>query len=118
MLIDLSGIDELAGIDGQRRRACASAPASRSPTLARDPAIAARYRAVAQAAAQVAGPGHRAMATVGGNLCLDTRCIYYNQSEWWRRANKYCLKHAATSATSRRKASAAMRPSAAILRRH
>jgi 4-hydroxybenzoyl-CoA reductase subunit beta len=32
------------------------------------------------------------MATVGGNLCLDTRCIYYNQSEWWRSANAYCLK--------------------------
>ena len=30
---------------------------------------------------------------MGGNLCLDTRCIYYNQSEWWRRANGYCLKH-------------------------
>jgi 4-hydroxybenzoyl-CoA reductase subunit beta len=26
-------------------------------------------------------------------LCLDTRCIYYNQSEWWRHANAYCLKH-------------------------
>ncbi|MGZ9052942.1 MAG: FAD binding domain-containing protein, partial [Rhodoplanes sp.] len=36
---------------------------------------------------------HRSMATVGGNLCLDTRCIYYNQSEWWRRSNRYCLKH-------------------------
>jgi 4-hydroxybenzoyl-CoA reductase subunit beta len=33
------------------------------------------------------------MGTVGGNLCLDTRCIYYNQSEWWRSANKYCLKY-------------------------
>jgi len=33
------------------------------------------------------------MATVGGNLCLDTRCIYYNQSEWWRSANAYCLKN-------------------------
>jgi len=33
------------------------------------------------------------LATVGGNLCLDTRCIYYNQSEWWRHANDYCLKH-------------------------
>ena len=32
------------------------------------------------------------LGTVGGNLCLDTRCIYYNQSEWWRRANGYCLK--------------------------
>ena len=33
------------------------------------------------------------MATVGGNLCQDTRCIYYNQSEWWRSANDFCLKH-------------------------
>ena len=39
------------------------------------------------------GPTHRNMGTVGGNLCLDTRCIYYNQSEWWRAANRYCLKY-------------------------
>jgi 4-hydroxybenzoyl-CoA reductase subunit beta len=32
------------------------------------------------------------MGTVGGNLCLDTRCIFYNQSEWWRSANDHCLK--------------------------
>ena len=32
------------------------------------------------------------MGTVGGNLCLDTRCIFYNQSEWWRDANNHCLK--------------------------
>jgi 4-hydroxybenzoyl-CoA reductase subunit beta len=32
------------------------------------------------------------MGTVGGNLCLDTRCIFYNQSDWWRRANNHCLK--------------------------
>src|SRR5207342_2518557 len=41
----------------------------------------------------IAAPGHRAIGTVGGNLCLDTRCIYYNQSEWWRSANAYCLKN-------------------------
>ena len=32
------------------------------------------------------------MGTVGGNLCLDTRCIFYNQSQWWRAANNHCLK--------------------------
>jgi 4-hydroxybenzoyl-CoA reductase subunit beta len=32
------------------------------------------------------------MGTVGGNLCLDTRCIFYNQSDWWRSANNHCLK--------------------------
>jgi 4-hydroxybenzoyl-CoA reductase subunit beta len=47
---------------------------------------------LAQAAAFIAGPTHRNMGTVGGNLCLDTRCIFYNQSEWWRSANHHCLK--------------------------
>ena len=92
LLIDLSAIDELAEIrtdeHGTRIGAAVTIAA-----LARDPAVAATYRAVAQAAEAVAGPGHRALGTVGGNLCLDTRCIYYNQSEWWRRANDYCLKH-------------------------
>lgn len=46
-----------------------------------------------QAAAAVAGPAHRTVATLGGNLCVDTRCVFYNQSEWWRRSNNYCLKH-------------------------
>ncbi len=45
-----------------------------------------------QAAEAVGAPGHRVLGTLGGNLCLDTRCIYYNQSEWWRSANGFCLK--------------------------
>jgi len=61
--------------------------------LAADAVVAAALPAVAEAAASIAGPGHRSVATVGGNLCLDTRCVYYNQSEWWRRSNGYCLKH-------------------------
>ena len=51
------------------------------------------FPAVVQAATTIAGPSHRNLATVGGNLCLDTRCIYYNQGEWWRSSNGYCLKH-------------------------
>jgi 4-hydroxybenzoyl-CoA reductase subunit beta len=50
------------------------------------------YPVLAQAAGFIAGPTHRNMGTVGGNLCLDTRCLYYNQSEWWRAANNHCLK--------------------------
>ena len=49
--------------------------------------------ALREAARSVAAPGHRSAATLGGNLCLDTRCVYYNQSEHWRRSNNYCLKH-------------------------
>jgi 4-hydroxybenzoyl-CoA reductase subunit beta len=61
--------------------------------LAGDERVRRDYAAVAEAAGEVAGPTHRAYATLGGNLCLDTRCIYYNQSEWWRKSNDYCLKH-------------------------
>ncbi len=92
LLIDLSGVPELAGIEagptGVRIGAGVTIAA-----LATCPAIVERYAAVAQAAEAIAGPAHRTMGTVGGNLCLDTRCVYYNQSEWWRRSNGYCLKH-------------------------
>jgi 4-hydroxybenzoyl-CoA reductase subunit beta len=60
--------------------------------LAADERIAGRYAAIGEAARAVAGPGHRSVATLGGNLCLATRCVFYNQSEWWRQANGYCLK--------------------------
>jgi 4-hydroxybenzoyl-CoA reductase subunit beta len=51
-----------------------------------------QYRGLYQAAAQVASPHLRNMGTLGGNLCLDTRCNYYNQNEDWRRAIGYCMK--------------------------
>src|SRR5712671_7304499 len=60
--------------------------------LSAHPDVIAHYPVVAQAAGSIAGPTHRNMGTVGGNLCLDTRCIFYNQSQWWREANNHCLK--------------------------
>lgn len=92
LLVDLSGIDELARIEITGNGLTIGAGVTIA-TLSRNPLIAAQYRALAQAAEAIAGPGHRVMGTVGGNLCLDTRCIYYNQSEWWRKANAFCLKN-------------------------
>lgn len=92
LLVDLSGIDELNEIKTNGHGATIGAGVTIA-TLARNTAIASQYRGLAQAAEAIAGPGHRNMGTVGGNLCLDTRCIYYNQSEWWRNANAYCLKN-------------------------
>jgi len=51
-----------------------------------------KYRALWQAAAQVATVHLRNMGTLGGNLCLDTRCNYYNQNYEWRKAIDFCLK--------------------------
>lgn len=55
-------------------------------------AVREQYRGLYQAAAQVASPHLRNMGTLGGNLCLDTRCNYYNQNEDWREAIGYCMK--------------------------
>jgi 4-hydroxybenzoyl-CoA reductase subunit beta len=55
-------------------------------------AVRAAHPALARAAGLVAGPQLRNMGTLGGNLCLDTRCTYYNQSFFWREALGFCLK--------------------------
>jgi 4-hydroxybenzoyl-CoA reductase subunit beta len=49
-------------------------------------------KALRQAAHQVATVHLRNMGTLGGNLCLDTRCNYYNQNYEWRKAIDFCLK--------------------------
>jgi 4-hydroxybenzoyl-CoA reductase subunit beta len=59
--------------------------------LARDHRLAS-WRALRQAAGAVATPHIRNVGTLGGNLCLDTRCNYYNQNAEWRRAIDYCMK--------------------------
>jgi 4-hydroxybenzoyl-CoA reductase subunit beta len=51
-----------------------------------------KHRALWQAASQVATVHLRNMGTLGGNLCLDTRCTYYNQNHEWRKAIDFCLK--------------------------
>ncbi|MFQ5669680.1 MAG: FAD binding domain-containing protein [Acidobacteriota bacterium] len=60
--------------------------------LVRNPRIRRQYGALWQAAVQIATPHLRNMGTLGGNLCLDTRCHYYDQSFDWRRAIGFCLK--------------------------
>jgi 4-hydroxybenzoyl-CoA reductase subunit beta len=57
-----------------------------------NPAVREKYAGLWQAAAQVATVHLRNMGTLGGNLCLDTRCNYYNQNYEWRKAIDFCLK--------------------------
>lgn len=90
-LIDLGAIAELRRLELNTDGLVIGAGV-RLEELANHPAIVRDYGALAQAAQSVAGPTHRVVATVGGNLCLDTRCRFYNQSEPWRAGNQYCLK--------------------------
>jgi 4-hydroxybenzoyl-CoA reductase subunit beta len=56
------------------------------------PVVRDRWPAVARAAGLVSSPPLRNAGTIGGNLCVDTRCTYYNQTEPWRAAIGYCMK--------------------------
>ncbi len=60
--------------------------------LEKSPFIQQEWPSLAKAAQMVAVPPIRHEATVGGNICLDTRCIFYNQSETWRSGQKDCFK--------------------------
>jgi 4-hydroxybenzoyl-CoA reductase subunit beta len=60
--------------------------------IVRDARVRGPYAALRQAAAQVATPHLRNMGTIGGNLCLDTRCNYYDQNYEWRKSIDFCLK--------------------------
>ena len=86
-LIALTGIPELRTIALPRVGA-----AVRLETIAADPAVAAAWPAVAEAAASIATPLVRASGTVGGNLMVDTRCFFFNQSRFWRHSLGGCLK--------------------------
>jgi 4-hydroxybenzoyl-CoA reductase subunit beta len=91
----MNGVQELHAI-GVDEKSIELGASARLSEIAEHPAINKYYPVVAQAAAHIAGPTHRNMGTIGGNLCLDTRCIFYNQSEWWRSANNHCLKTTGT----------------------
>jgi 4-hydroxybenzoyl-CoA reductase subunit beta len=95
VLIDMNRVPELTVIKADANSLDVGASVKLA-ALAEHPVIVRHYPALAQAASRVAGPTQRNMGTVGGNLCLDTRCIFYNQSEWWRDANSHCLKTSGT----------------------
>lgn len=91
VLIDLGGVGELREFRASANTLRLGAGVTLA-TIAADASVQKRLPALAQAALAVAGPTHRTAATLGGNLCLDTRCQYYNQSEPWREGNQFCMK--------------------------
>ena len=96
-VVSLMSIGELSGIDvtdpSQEARIGAT---TLLEDLVRDAALRDRFPALAQAVASISSPPLRHMGTLGGNICLDTRCTYYNQTEDWRRAIDYCMKEDGT----------------------
>jgi len=89
-LVGLRAIRELRGVQANGRvtiGACTTLTA-----VATHPVIARDYPALATAAGVVSSPQLRNMGTLGGNVCVDTRCNYYNQTFEWRKAIGFCMK--------------------------
>ena len=92
VLIGLRGIKALKGISGSPEQGFRIGSGVTLTMLAGHPALNQCYPALAQAAGSVSTPQLRNMGTIGGNLFLDTRCNYYNQTEFWRHSIGYCMK--------------------------
>ena len=93
-VVSLMGLRELRGIsaNGDLRLGATAI----LDDVAGHPVVRADYPALARAVESISSPPLRNMATLGGNLCLDTRCTYYNQTEEWRRSIDYCMKEEGT----------------------
>lgn len=91
-LVALGGLPELRGVREEDDGGLDLGAGETLTSVASDPRVAKRVDALAEAAGHVAGPQLRNRGTLGGNLCLDTRCTYYNQTEFWREALGFCLK--------------------------
>lgn len=92
-LVDLTAVAGLDTIAAQGDGSLRLGAAATLAAVAAHAAVRSGWPALAKAASLVAGPTHREAATIAGNLCQDTRCVFYNQSDWWRGGNGYCLKY-------------------------
>lgn len=92
VLVGLGGLAELRGVRGDAARGFTLGAGTTLSELAAHPGVAEHFPALARAAGLVSTPALRNMGTIGGNVCLDTRCNYYNQSHPWRRAIGFCMK--------------------------
>ena len=111
-LILLNGIEETRGIqekaDGLHIGAMTSLDEIKKAKLNvhQSEMVANLYGPLAEAVESVSAPSMHCQSTIGGNICQDTRCIYYDQSEFWRQAKGPCFKqggdrcHAAPAAKS------------------
>jgi len=91
-VLDLRGLRELRGIRPQAGNGAEIGALTTLTDIERSDFLRQHYPVLAEAAATVASPILRNMGTLGGNICLDTRCLWYNQSLTWRKGCGFCIK--------------------------
>jgi 4-hydroxybenzoyl-CoA reductase subunit beta len=91
-VLDLRGLLELRGIRPQTNGVVEIGALTTLSAIEKSTYLRQHYPVLTEAAATVASPVLRNMGTVGGNICLDTRCLWYNQSLTWRKGCGFCIK--------------------------
>jgi 4-hydroxybenzoyl-CoA reductase subunit beta len=91
-VLDLRGIKELRGITPHHDGSVEIGALTTLRAIERSEFLRRHYPVLTEAAATVASPVLRNMGTLGGNICLDTRCLWYNQSLTWRKGCGFCIK--------------------------
>jgi 4-hydroxybenzoyl-CoA reductase subunit beta len=92
VLVGLRGIRDMIGVRGSAKAGMTIGAGTILTAVSEHAEIARSYPALATAARLVSSPQLRNMATIGGNVCVDTRCNYYNPSYQWRKAVNFCMK--------------------------
>lgn len=92
LVVSLAGIEELRGVRRGHDGSLVIGAMTTLEEVAASDLVRQRAPVLAQAASLVAGPQLRTMGTLGGNVMLDTRCQWYNQTHFWRQALGFCLK--------------------------
>jgi len=91
-VVDIRAIGELRGIRPQAGNGAEIGALTTLTEIERSDFLRQHCPVLAEAAATVASPILRNMGTLGGNICLDTRCLWYNQSLTWRKGCGFCIK--------------------------
>jgi len=91
-VLDLRHLSELKGIREQQGSGVEIGALTPLSEIEHSALLKRRYSVLTEAASTVASPVIRNMGTLGGNICLDTRCLWYNQSLTWRKGCGFCIK--------------------------
>jgi 4-hydroxybenzoyl-CoA reductase subunit beta len=91
-LVSLKRVADVRGIAWEKDGSVSLGAGETLRAVERDAGVQAVLPALAEAVRSISTPLLRNMGTLGGNVCLDTRCNYYNQNWEWRRAINFCMK--------------------------
>ena len=92
VLVGLRGLDESHAVRGSAEDGVSIGGLVTLTSVSDHDLLRSAYPAISRAAGLVSSPLLRNMGTIGGNLCIDTRCNYYNQNYEWREAIHFCMK--------------------------